>query len=89
MSNIEGIYSEITLLYDTDRNNLFERMQREFYQSCDIVAYTTDGKTLTRDQYQSRVNTGIEQCMRGESISLEELSKELGYSYADLYYVNL
>jgi len=84
LSHIEGIYNEIALLSDADRDNLFYRMQREFYQSRDIVAFTADGKTLTREQYKNRVTAGIEQCMRGESISLEELSKELGYSYADL-----
>jgi len=84
VNNIEGIYSEIALLSDTDRDDLFNRMQREFYQNSDIVAFTTDGKALTREQYKNRVNIGIEQCMRGESISLEELIEELGYSYADL-----
>ena len=82
--SIDNIYSEILLLSDTERDNLFDRIQKEFYQSSEIVAYTTDGKALTREQYQKRVNAGIEQCMRGESISLEELSKELGYKYADL-----
>jgi len=82
--NIEGIYNEIILLSNTDRDNLFNRMKREFYQSNDIIAYTTDSKALTQEQYQKRVNAGIKQCMKGESIDLEELSKELGYNYADL-----
>ena len=82
--NVESIYSEIVLLSNTDRDNLFNRMKREFYQSSDIVAYTIDNQSLTREQYQKRVNIGIEQCMRGESTDLEELSKELGYNYADL-----
>jgi hypothetical protein len=82
--NVESIYSEIVLLPDSDRDNLFNRMKREFYPNSEIIACTTDGKALTRDQYKKRVNAGIEQCMRGESISLEDLSKELGYNYADL-----
>ncbi|MCL2651759.1 MAG: hypothetical protein FWD60_12160 [Candidatus Azobacteroides sp.] len=84
LNNVESIYNEIVLLSDTDRDDLFIRMKREFYQSSDTVAYTTAGEALTREQYQKRVNTGIEQCMIGKSISLEELSKELGYNYADL-----
>ena len=84
LNNVESIYNEIVLLSDIDRDSLFSRMKREFYQSSDIVSYTTEGKALTREQYQKRVNIGIKQCMRGESISLEELSKELGYNYADL-----
>jgi hypothetical protein len=82
--NIDGIYSEILLLSDTERNKLYSRMQRDFYPNNGTVAYTTDGKALTAEQYQKRVSDGIKQCMNGESIDLEELSKELGYNYADL-----
>jgi len=77
--NVESIFNEIIHLSNTDRDNLFNRMKREFYQSNDIIDYTTDNKALTQEQYQNRVNAGIEQCMRGESIGLEELSKKLGY----------
>jgi hypothetical protein len=82
--NIDRIYSEILLLSDTDRNKLYSRMQKAFYQNSEIVAYTTDGKALTIEQYQKRLNDGIKQCINDESIGLEELSKELGYNYADL-----
>ena len=68
--NVESIYNEIVLLSNTDRDNLFNRIKREFYQSSDIIAYTTDNEVLTQEQYQKRVNAGIEQCMRGESIGL-------------------
>ena len=82
--SIENIYQEIVLLSDTERDKLYDRIKKNFYQNNEIVAYTTDGKALTREQYRKRVNAGIEQCMRGESISLEDLSKELGHNYADL-----
>jgi hypothetical protein len=45
----------------------------------EIVAYTSDNNGLTLEQYRKRVTDGIEQCMKGECISLEELCKELGY----------
>ena len=80
----ENIYNQIILLSDNERDKLYNRMKKEFYQSIEIVAYATDGESLTREQYKKRVHAGIEQCMRGESISLEDLSKELGYNYADL-----
>ena len=38
-------------------------------------------ESLTAEEYRKRVHAGIEQCMRGECISLEDLSKELGYNY--------
>jgi len=82
--SIENIYSEIVLLSDVERDKLYNRMKRDFYPNNEIIAYTTDGQALTRDEYKRRVNVGIEQCMKGENISLEELSKELGYNYADL-----
>ena len=80
----ENIYSEIVLLSDTERNNLYNRMRNDFYQNSEIVAYTTNNEALTIEQYRKRVNAGIEQCMKGESIGLEKLSNELGYNYADL-----
>jgi hypothetical protein len=82
--NIERIYREIVLLSDTDRDKLYNRIQSKFYKDTKIVAYTTGGKALTHEQYKKRINAGIEQCERGESISLEELSKDLGYDYAIL-----
>ena len=83
-SSLDNIYNEIMLLSDSDRNKLYNRMKKEFYQNAEIVAYSSDGEALTREQYRKRVQAGIEQCKRGESISLEDLSKELGYNYADL-----
>ena len=83
-TGLDNIYSEIMLLSNSDRNKLYSRMQKEFYQNSEIVAYTTNGEALTLEKYRKRVHAGIEQCMRGESISLEDLSKELGYNYADL-----
>ena len=80
----ESIYSKIVLLSDPERDKLYNRMKRDFYQNNEFVICTTDGEVITREQYRQRVNTGIEQCKRNESISLEDLCEELGYSYADL-----
>ena len=82
--SLDNLYNEIIHLSDSDRYKLFNRMKKEFYPNAEIVAYTTEGEALTIEQYKKRVNAGIEQCMRGESISLEDLSKELGYDYAEL-----
>jgi hypothetical protein len=59
-------------------------MSSEFRQNTDIVAYTTNGEALTLEKYRKRVREGFEQCMKGESVSIEDLSEELGYNYADL-----
>jgi hypothetical protein len=82
--NTESIYKEIVRLSDAERDKLYSRIRRNFYQNSEIIAYTTNGEALTIEQYRRRVNAGVEQCMKGESIGLEELSRELGYNYADL-----
>ena len=83
-ASIDNIYNEIILLSDSDRDKLYSRIKKNFYHNNDIVAYSTDGEALTHEQYRARVNAGIKQCLAGESISLEDFSKELGYNYADL-----
>ena len=42
--NVESIFNEIVLFSDADRDNLFNRMKQKFYQSSNIIAYTTDNK---------------------------------------------
>ena len=82
--NLENIYREIILLPNTERDKLYDRIKRDFYQDSEIVAYTTNGEALTIDQYKKRVNKGINQCIKGESVALKDLTEELGYIYADL-----
>jgi len=83
-ARLENIYNEIMLLSDSDRLKLYSRMKKELHENTDIVAYTTYGEPLTLEKYKKEVQAGIEQCMRGESSSLEDLCNELGYQYADL-----
>ena len=83
-ARLDNLYNEIILLSDSERYNLYNRMRKEFFQDNEIVAYTSDGKALTGEQYKQRINAGIKECMRGKSITLEDFSKELGYNYADL-----
>ncbi|GHV65025.1 hypothetical protein FACS1894199_04680 [Bacteroidia bacterium] len=81
---VDNIYSEIVHLSDTERDMLYKRMQQEYYINREIVAYSSSGEALTRDQYRQRINIGIEQCDKGQSTSLEDLCTELGYNYGDL-----
>jgi hypothetical protein len=83
-SKIENIYNEIEHLSVKERDRLYNRIKKSFYQNKEIVAYTTNGEPLTIEQYQKRVHAAIEQCIKGESVTLEDLSEELGYIYADL-----
>jgi hypothetical protein len=83
-ASLESIYREIELLPDIERDKLFDKIKRDYYQNNEIIAYTTNGEALTIEQYVKRVNTGIEQCINGESIDFEELTTELGYNNAKL-----
>jgi anionic cell wall polymer biosynthesis LytR-Cps2A-Psr (LCP) family protein len=83
-ASLENIYREIVLLPDTERDMLYDRIKKNFYQNSEIIAYTTNGEALTIEQYRKRINIGINQCIRGESVALEDLTEELGYIYADL-----
>ena len=80
----ENIYSQIVLLSDAERDELYNRMTLNFYLNSEVIAYSADGEPLTHKQYKKRVNAGILQCLREEGISFENLSNELGYNYADL-----
>lgn len=82
--SVERIYREIELLSVSDRDKLFALIKRAFYQDGEIIAYSTDWKALTHEQYRKHVKAGINQCKKGKSTSLEELSISLGYDYDDL-----
>ena len=83
-ASLENVYSDVMLLSDADRYKLYNRMRQRFYHEGEIAAYTTNGEALTVEQYRKRINAGIEQCINGKSIDLEDLTKELGYNYAEL-----
>jgi len=76
-TSLENIYNEIVLLSDTDRQKLYDRMKNEFYHDNEIVAYTTAGKPLTKNEYIEQINIGLRQAENGELITDEELQKEI------------
>jgi len=75
--NIDNIYSQILLLSDTDKERLYQRMQKELRENSNIVAYTTASQPLTEKQYIAKIEKAIEQAERGELITDEELQKEI------------
>jgi hypothetical protein len=76
-TSLENIYNEIMLLPDTDRQKLYNRMKKEFYQDNEIVAYTTGGKSLTRNEYIEQINIDLRQIENDEMITDDELHKEI------------
>ena len=75
--SLDNIYNEIMLLPDSDRNKLYNRMKKEFYQDNEIIAYTTAGKPLTKSEYIEQINIGLRQIENGEMITDDELQKEI------------
>ncbi|MCL1932995.1 MAG: hypothetical protein FWF53_04165 [Candidatus Azobacteroides sp.] len=75
--NVESIYREIILLSDAERNKLYNRIRRDFYQNDEIVAYTARGKPMTKNEYIEQINLGLKQIENGEVITDEELQKEI------------
>ncbi len=43
----------------------------------EIVAYTTAGQPLTKDEYIEEINIGLRQIEKGEMITDDELQKEI------------
>ena len=76
-TGLESIYREIVLLPNTERDKLYNRIKKEFYQDNEVVAYTTAGKPLMKSEYIAQINIGIRQIENGEMITDDELVKEL------------
>jgi predicted transcriptional regulator len=76
-ASLDDIYREIMLLSDFDQYKLYHLMEQELYQDENIVAYTTSGKPLTQNEYIEQINIGLRQIENGETITDDELEKEI------------
>ena len=52
-------------------------MKNEFHKGNEIVAYSTSGKPLTKNEYIEQINIGLRQIENGEMITDDELQKEI------------
>jgi hypothetical protein len=73
----ESIYSEIVLLSNTEKDKLYNRIKKDLHQNSETVAYTVDGRPLTKGEYIEQINLGLRQIENGELITDEELQKEI------------
>lgn len=55
-----------------DLRTYFERLP---YQRDKIVAYTAEGKALSREAYQKDINEAIDQADRGEVVSQRDIEQ--------------
>ena len=64
---------------DTADNRLLKMIKalvESYHEDDDIVAYTVDGKPLTRKQYNQELLDAEAEIQRGEITSVEDLEKE-------------
>lgn len=64
---------------DTADNRLLKMIKalvESYHEDDDIVAYTVDGKPLTRKQYNQELLEAEAEIQRGELTSVEDLEKE-------------
>ena len=75
--SLDNIYREIMLLSDADRQRLYRLMEEDLYLGKKIAAYTTTGQALTLNEYVEQINVGLRQIENGETITDDELRKEV------------
>ena len=77
LATVDRLYNEIMLLSASNQHVLYNRMKKELYSNNEIVAYTTAGKPLTKNEYIEQINIGLKQIENGEVITDDELLKEV------------
>ena len=56
---------------------MYAMLQNYFEDDKSIVAYTTSGDPLTKEEYIQKVTTAYEEAKNGDVITTEELLKEM------------
>lgn len=76
--DIEDVYNDILLLSEADQEDLCLRIQKKLHKNQpEIVAYTVQGKPLTRKQYVHEIDKALKQIEQGKIISDEDMQKEI------------
>jgi len=74
---VDSIYNDIMLLPTANRYELYDRIRKDFHYESEVVAYTTAGKPLTRNEYVEQINVGLRQIESGKVIADDELHREI------------
>ena len=77
LATVDRLYNEIMLLSDSNKYMLYDRIKEKLYHDREIVAYTTAGKPLTRNEYVEQINVGLRQIESGKVITDDELQREI------------
>ena len=77
LATVDRLYNEIMLLSISNKDILYDRIRKDLYRDNEIVAYSTAGKPLTRNEYKEQINIGLKQIANGEVITDNELQREI------------
>ena len=77
LSTVDRLYNEIMLLSVSNKGILYDRIRKDLYRNGEIVAYSTAGKPLTRNEYIKQIEIGLKQIANGDVITDDELQREI------------
>ena len=77
LATVDRLYDEIMLLSVSNKDILYDRIRKDLYPENEIVAYSTAGKPLTKNEYIEQIKIGLKQIANGEVITDDELQREI------------
>jgi len=77
LATVDRLYDEIMLLSVSSKDILYDRIRKDLYPENEIVAYSTAGKPLTKNEYVEQIKIGLTQIANGEVITDDELQREI------------
>jgi len=77
LATVDRLYDEIMLLSVSNKDILYDRIRKDLYPENEIVAYSTAGKPLTKNEYVEQIKIGLKQIANGEVITDDELQREI------------
>ena len=77
LATVDRLYDEIMLLSVSSKDILYDRIRKDLYPENEIVAYSTAGKPLTKNEYVEQIKIGLKQIANGEVITDDELQREI------------
>ena len=77
LATVDRLYDEIMLLSVSNKDILYDRIRKDLYPENEIVACSTAGNPLTKNEYVEQIKIGLIQIANGEVISDDELQREI------------
>lgn len=73
-----GLHHHIAEIDDVKTLNILQKyVETLLYKEDKIIAYTSDGKALNHTAYKADIDECIDQAIKGNTVSIEEMEKSL------------